>query len=118
MSTVETPVMEPRRRQAGGCCVAPVRPELSDERTADLVKLARALAHPVRLRILDTLRTAAPKALCQCELTPLFEMSQPAVAKHLDVLVEAGIVGAERRDLWTYYYPRPEALEELTGWLS
>jgi len=110
--------MEPRRRRAGGCCVAPVAPELSDERTADLVKIAKALAHPVRLRILDTLREAAPDALCQCELTPLFDMSQPAVAKHLDVLVEAGVIGAERRDLWTYYYPRREALEELTGWLS
>jgi ArsR family transcriptional regulator, arsenate/arsenite/antimonite-responsive transcriptional repressor len=110
--------MEPRRRQAGGCCSTPVTPELSDERTAELVRIAKALADPTRLRILDTLRAAAPKALCQCELTPLFEMTQPAVAKHLKILVEAGIVGAERRDMWTYYYPRRQALEELTGWLS
>ena len=31
---------------------------------------------------------------------------------------EAGIVDSERRGLWAYYYVRPEALEELTAWLS
>ena len=37
---------------------------------------------------------------------------------HLKVLREAGIVGAERQGLWAYYFVIPEALEELTAWLS
>ena len=30
----------------------------------------------------------------------------------------AGIVGSERRGLWAYYYVEPDALKELSGWLS
>ena len=33
-------------------------------------------------------------------------------------LRDAGIVGSERKGLWAYYYVVPEALEELSTWLS
>ena len=52
---------------------------------------------------------SAPEALCQCELLPLFDMSQPALAKHLKVLVGAGVIGTERRGLWAYYFLLPDA---------
>jgi ArsR family transcriptional regulator len=45
-------------------------------------------------------------------------MSQPALAKHLRVLVDAGVIGTERRGLWAYYFLLPDNLEELTEWLS
>ena len=64
------------------------------------------------------MRTASPEALCQCELLPLFAMSQPALAKHLKILVNAGVIGSERRGLWTYYHPNPQSLKELITWLS
>jgi ArsR family transcriptional regulator len=34
------------------------------------------------------------------------------------VLREAGIVSSERRGLWAYYYVEPDAVEELSTWLS
>ena len=117
MTTAELPVLSPRERQAGGCCAPVVEPDLSVAAAADLAAVAKALADPTRLRIVDTLRKAAPEALCQCELKPLFDMSQPALAKHLKVLVGAGVLGSERRGLWTYYHPRPEALGGLEAWL-
>jgi ArsR family transcriptional regulator len=83
-----------------------------------LATLVKALADPTRLRIVDALRKSAPEALCQCELLPLFDMSQPALAKHLKVLVNAGIIGGERRGLWAYYYLRSDATKELSAWLS
>jgi ArsR family transcriptional regulator len=111
-------VLTPRRRQAGGCCVAPVQPDLDVARAAELAAVAKALGDPTRLRILDVIRKAAPEAVCQCELVPLFEMSQAGLAKHLRVLVEAGVLASEPRGAWTYYYARPGATEELTAWLS
>jgi predicted transcriptional regulator len=45
-------------------------------------------------------------------------MSQPGLAKHLRVLVGAGVIGSERRGAWTYYFTVPESLRELTAWLS
>lgn len=116
--TTALPVISPRERQAGGCCVPAVQPDLTPERAAELASRFKALGDPTRLRIVDALRKAAPEALCQCELLPLFEMSQPALAKHLKILIAAGVIGAERRGLWIYYHPRPEALEEFTAWLS
>lgn len=112
------PVMSPRERHAAGCCVAAVIPNLGPQQAVDLAVVVKALADPTRLRIVDAVRKADPEALCQCELLPLFDMSQAAVAKHLKVLVSAGVLGSERRGTWMYYYLRPKALKELTSWLS
>src|SRR4051794_20786095 len=112
------PVITPRERQPGGCCVALVEPDLDAGHAAGLAAVAKALADPTRLRIVDAVRKAAPEAVCQCELVPLFDMSQPALSKHLKVLTSAGVLGAERRGAWNFYYERAEAREELLEWLS
>ena len=51
--------------------------------------IAKALADPVRLQLVDVLRKHAGK-VCVCELVPLFDLSQPTVSHHLKVLREAG----------------------------
>ena len=117
MSTA-LPVLSPRERQVGGCCEARVEPDLTAEAAVALAATVRALADPTRLRIVDTLRKAAPEAVCQCELLPLFDMSQPALSKHLKVLVGAGLIGTERRGLWAYYFILPDATEALVAWLA
>jgi len=117
MSSVTVPVMSPRERQAGGCCSPVVVPDLGPARALELAARFKALADPTRLRIVDALRKAAPEAICQCELTPLFDMSQQALSKHLKVLTTAGVIGSERRGLWTYYFMFPDGLEEVQSWL-
>ena len=79
--------------------------------------VAKALGDPVRLQLVDVLRKHAGK-VCVCELVPLFDISQPTLSHHLKKLREAGIVDSERRGLWAYYYVTPEALKELSEWLS
>jgi|SRR3954453_18938945 ArsR family transcriptional regulator len=118
MAPTELPVLSPRERQSGGCCEIVVDPDLTPEAADDLAGVVKALADPTRLRIVDALRKSAPEAICQCELLPLFDMSQPALAKHLKVLVGAGVIGTERRGLWAYYFVLPDALKELEAWLS
>jgi ArsR family transcriptional regulator len=118
VALVEPPVLSPRERQSGGCCTLVVEPQLTTSSAATLAILVKALADPTRLRIVDALRTAAPEAICQCELTPLFDMSQQALSKHLKILTSAGIVASERRGLWIYYFVNPEGLEEIAAWLS
>lgn len=113
------PVLTPRERQAGGCCEARVQPDLDAEAAASLALVVKALADPTRLRVVDALRKAFPEALCQCELVPLFDMSQPALAKHLRVLLTAGLIGSERRGSWTYYFlPEQSRIDELTRWMG
>ena len=112
------PVITQRERRPGGCCTPLVEPDISAEDAIGLAVITKALADPTRLRIVDAVRKASPEAVCQCELLPLFDMSQPALAKHLKVLIAAGVLNTERRRLWAYYYVNPDALRELTEWLS
>jgi ArsR family transcriptional regulator len=111
--------LEPRRKRPAGqrCCEPVVYPDVERREAERMAAVAKALADPVRLQLVDVLRKHAGK-VCVCELVPLFELSQPTVSHHLKVLREAGIVGAERRGLWAYYYVEPHALEELSAWLS
>ena len=95
-----------------------VEPDLSSGEALCLAATTKALADPTRLRIVDAVRKASPEAVCQCELLPLFDMSQPALAKHLGILIAAGILGAERRGLWVHYYLLPGMLQDLRRWLS
>ena len=82
-----------------------------------MAAVAKALGDPVRLQLIDVLRKHAGK-VCVCELVPLFDLSQPTVSHHLKVLRDAGLVDSERRGLWAYYFVLPNALEELSSWLS
>ena len=109
----------PKQKRAAGepCCEPVAYPAVEREEAADMAAVAKALADPVRLQLVDVLRKHAGK-VCVCELTPLFEVGQPTVSHHLKVLREARIVDSERRGLWAYYYVRPESLESLSRWLT
>jgi ArsR family transcriptional regulator len=113
------PVISERERRPGGCRTPLVEPDLSAEQAGPLALLVKALADPTRLRIVDAVRKASPEAVCQCELLPLFCISQAALSKHLKVLLTAGLLGVERRGLWTYYFIAGETQwEQLRAWLN
>jgi ArsR family transcriptional regulator, arsenate/arsenite/antimonite-responsive transcriptional repressor len=107
-----------QKRPAGEPCCAPVAyPDVEREQAERMATIAKALADPVRLQLVDVLRKHAGK-VCVCELVPLFDLSQPTVSHHLKVLRDAGLVDSERRGLWAYYYVIPDTMEELSAWLS
>jgi ArsR family transcriptional regulator len=99
------------------CCEPVVYPDVERAQAARMAEVAKALGDPVRVQLVDVLRKHAGK-VCVCELVPLFDLSQPTVSHHLKVLRRAGLVGSERQGLWAYYYVIPDALKELSGWLS
>jgi ArsR family transcriptional regulator len=112
-------VMAPKVKRAAGeaCCEPVVYPEVDREAALRLAEVAKALGDPIRLQLVDVLRTHAGK-VCVCELVPLFDISQSTLSHHLKKLREAGIVDSERQGLWAYYYVLPDALKELSAWLS
>jgi ArsR family transcriptional regulator len=109
----------PKRKRAAGepCCEPVVYPDIEREQAVRMAAVAKALGDPVRLQLVDVLRKHAGK-VCVCEFVPLFDLSQPTVSHHLKVLRDAGLVDSERRGLWAYYYVLPDALEELSAWLT
>ncbi|MGH2982329.1 MAG: ArsR/SmtB family transcription factor [Solirubrobacterales bacterium] len=111
--------LAPKQKSPAGqpCCQPVVHPDIEPRQAQRVASTAKALGDPIRLQLVDVLRKHAGK-VCVCELVPLFDLSQPTVSHHLKVLREAGIVGSERQGLWAYYYVKPEAMKELSQWLS
>src|SRR5262245_13510631 len=111
--------LAPKQKRLVGdpCCEPLVYPDVARPEAERMASVAKALGDPIRLQLVDVLRKHAGK-VCVCELVPLFDISQPTLSHHLKKLRDAGIVDCERRGLWAYYYVIPDALEELSAWLS
>jgi ArsR family transcriptional regulator, arsenate/arsenite/antimonite-responsive transcriptional repressor len=111
--------LAPKQKRAAGerCCEPVVYPDVQREDALSMAEVAKALGDPIRLQLVDVLRKHAGK-VCVCELVPLFDISQPTLSHHLKKLRDAGIVDSERKGLWAYYYVIPDALKELSAWLS
>jgi ArsR family transcriptional regulator len=111
--------LTPKRKRPAGepCTCSPVAPTIDDDRAHRLVRVAKALAEPVRLRLVEVLRDN-PGKVCPCELAPMVELSQPTISHHLKVLKDAGVLACEKHGLFVYYYVKAGALDELCDWLS
>ncbi len=111
--------LAPKQKRAAGvrCCEPVVYPDVQRDQALRIAEVAKALGDPIRLQLVDVLRRHAGK-VCVCELVPLFDVSQPTLSHHLKKLREAGIVDSERHGLWAYYYVIPDALKELSTWLT
>ena len=75
-------------------------------------QIAQALAHPVRLRILDIL---ARQEACVCHLTAILQRPQPYVSQQLAALRDAGLV-TDRREGTLIYYRLAD--KRLATWLD
>ena len=71
-------------------------------------RVAKALAHPSRLLILDALQQ---RETCVCELTELVGADQSTVSKHLAILKQAGLVEDRKEGANTYYRVKVCCLE-------
>lgn len=103
---------------APGCCAPLAEGSLSEDEAVALSKLFKALADPVRLRLLNLIVAHPGGEACVCELTVPFDLSAPTISHHLKVLRQAGLIEGERRGTWVYYRAVPEALTRLSGLFS
>lgn len=104
-------------RTAVDCCLPRAVPKADVARAERIAEVGKLLADPIRVQVLDLLR-AADGQVCQCDLQPLFSISQPTMSHHLRRLADAGVVAVQRRGKWAYYSLNPDALEDLKSWLS
>lgn len=89
----------------------PVRP--FGEHVDVLAAQLKALADPVRLRLVANLLSEPARELCTCDLAPLVGLSEPTVSHHLKRLAEAGLVTKERRGVNVYYRAVPATIEAI-----
>lgn len=74
-----------------------------------------ALADPTRRAILARLSSGAATV---SELAEPFDMSMPAVSKHLKVLERAGLIGRGREAQWRPCRLEAEPMKEAVDWLE
>ena len=100
-------------------CCSPLTAEPMSAATAERVApLLKAIADPVRLRLLSLVASHADGEACVCELNEAFDLSQPTVSHHLKLLHEVGLLQRERRGVWVYYRVVPDALAGVAALLG
>lgn len=98
------------------CCPPPnsavsERPLAGPEAEAELATLAKALAHPARVRIIQIL---IQQESCICgEIVEQLPLAQATVSQHLKILKEAGLVRGMVDGPRVCYCVDPPVLERL-----
>ena len=72
-----------------------------------------ALGDPIRAQIVELL---AERDLEAGAIAARFDVSRPAVSRHLRVLREAGVVASRGEATKRVYRLRPESLDDLVSW--
>jgi ArsR family transcriptional regulator, arsenate/arsenite/antimonite-responsive transcriptional repressor len=99
--------------ESAACCSPLTAQPLTLEQAEQVAPLLKALADPVRLRLLSLVASRESGEACICELNDAFELSQPTISHHMKVLHEARLVDRDKRGVWVYYRIRPQALASL-----
>ena len=74
-------------------------------------QIFKALAHPIRLQIVETL---LEEEKCVCAMQELLGASQPNISQHLNILKYSGIVDFRQDgNLRCYYLINPEKIRAL-----
>lgn len=114
MTATPAAVLElPLLNQLGQCCSPVVGRVLAPADAGVLAASLKAIADPVRLRLISLVGAHEDGEACVCDLTEPVGLSQPTVSHHLKVLVEAGVLTREQRGRWAYYRLVPDTLTDI-----
>ncbi len=105
------PLLDPAGTAA--CCPPLSAEPLSQAQADQVAPLLKALAEPVRLRLMSLIASHPGGEACVCDLNDAFNLTQPTISHHLKVLHEAGLLDRDKRGVWVYYRARTEALASL-----
>jgi ArsR family transcriptional regulator len=105
------PVIDPSE---GACCAPLACQLLTPAGAGELAALFKAVADPVRLRLLSLIACHDGGESCVCDLLDAFDMTAPSVSYHLKILREAGLITSERRGTWVYYRVVPEVMGRMS----
>lgn len=96
-------------------CCPPLGPTpLSATDAEELAGRFKALADPVRVRLLSLVATAPDGEICACDLPEALDRSQSTVSHHLSQLVSAGLLHREQRGKWAWFRVDHHVLGDLS----
>ena len=94
---------------------ATLLPATDAERLALVLK---ALADPVRLRLVRLVADSPDTTACACHLPAALGISQPTLSHHLKKLVESGLLHREQRGRWVHYRLDATALSPIVAFVD
>ena len=100
------------------CCAPVAAGPLDDGAALDIALRLKALADPVRVKLVSLLFSSDAGEVCSCDLAVSVGLSESTVSHHLSQLRRAGIVESERRGMNVYHRPRHESLTALCAVLD
>lgn len=109
-------VTTPEQPSSAGCCV--LGPALDQQQAELLAGQLKALADPVRLRLLSLIASAPGGTVCACDLPGAVDRTQPTVSHHLGQLINAGLLEREQRGKWAWFRLVPNQLEAIRAALG
>jgi ArsR family transcriptional regulator, arsenate/arsenite/antimonite-responsive transcriptional repressor len=94
----------------------------------DLELSFKALSDSTRLKILELLKRPGKsscgliakneRGLCACDIQEAIGLSQAAISHHMELLKRAGLISAEKRERWMFYWRNESAIAELAERLA
>jgi ArsR family transcriptional regulator len=104
VATIESPV---------GCCAPLLIAPISAPEADELAGAFKALADPVRLRLLSLIANAPDGTACSCDLEEPVGKTQSTVSHHLSILADAGLITKEKLGRWVNCSIVPERVAAL-----
>ena len=99
---------------SGPVCCSPVAAgPLDDTAALEIALRLKALADPVRVKLVSLLFSSSAGEVCSCDLAEAVDLKESTVSHHLTQLRRAGLVESERRGMNVYHRPRRDALIAL-----
>jgi ArsR family transcriptional regulator, arsenate/arsenite/antimonite-responsive transcriptional repressor len=100
------------------CCSPMAAGAVDDEAALEIALRLKALADPIRVKLVSLLFSSDAGEVCNCDLAAAIDRGESTVSHHLSQLRRAGIVESERRGMNVYHRPRRESLMALCAVLD
>ena len=90
--------------------------DLTPEQLDKAANMLKAIAHPMRIAILNFLDPG--KQLTVTEIHELLKIEQSTTSHHLGILKDKGVLGSHREGKNTYYYLKHDKLSSIVECVS
>lgn len=100
------------------CCAPVASGAMSDDDALQIAVRLKALAEPVRVKIVSILFSSQDGEQTSGELAAELTLTDATISHHVAQLRKAGLVLSERRGMNVFHRIRPEALQALCAALD
>ncbi|OMC51081.1 transcriptional regulator [Mycobacterium sp. IS-836] len=100
------------------CCAPVASGPMSDEDALQVALRLKALADPVRVKIVSYLFSSPAGEEISGELAVALGLSESTVSHHLSQLRKAGLIASDRRGMNVFHRVRPDAMQALCAALD